>query len=141
MSNRLYNWEVELDFYPISNVTAQGKDPDRMKDLLEHKWPLFVQDPAGLTAAGTIDKNAQETDKTYLETYKLLSGKVAAAAQGPPDQSDIFTSGCQAKAAQTRMGYSSGVISMTNAPPQLANPYIPDIEDSAPDGKTALCPS
>ncbi|KAL8741376.1 MAG: hypothetical protein Q9190_006010 [Brigantiaea leucoxantha] len=54
---------------------AQRKDSYRVKELLERNWPLFVQDPAGLTPADIINQNAHEMDKRCLEPYRSYFGE------------------------------------------------------------------
>ncbi|KAL8950516.1 MAG: hypothetical protein Q9222_003455 [Ikaeria aurantiellina] len=54
---------------------AQKGDSDRVKDLLQHGWPLFVQDADGQTAADVIEEKTSLLVKECLESYKRYFGR------------------------------------------------------------------
>ncbi|KAL8705252.1 MAG: hypothetical protein Q9201_001631 [Fulgogasparrea decipioides] len=69
---------------------AQRKDCDRVKDLLEHGWPFFVQDRGGQTPADIIAQDPNVMAKACLETYGLYfeSGKCIKATN--QKENDFF---------------------------------------------------
>ncbi|KAL8735152.1 MAG: hypothetical protein Q9166_001028 [cf. Caloplaca sp. 2 TL-2023] len=64
---------------------AQTANSDRLRDLLDYGWPLFVQDQDGKTAADLIDQNSRLFVKSCLERYNNLylgRGRTVQATNG-----------------------------------------------------------
>ncbi|KAL9578015.1 MAG: hypothetical protein Q9212_005995 [Teloschistes hypoglaucus] len=69
---------------------AQKVDWDRVKDLLEHRWPLFVQDAAGMTPADIIEKNALHMERSCLQTYKKYFAAHDMSREATCGESNLF---------------------------------------------------
>ncbi|KAL8688358.1 MAG: hypothetical protein Q9224_004902, partial [Gallowayella concinna] len=54
---------------------AQASNSERAQDLLEHGWPLFIQDRDGNTAADLIDRNYHLMASSFVERYDLYLGR------------------------------------------------------------------
>ncbi len=72
---------------------AQTPIPERVQDLLEHGWPLFVQDADGKTAADLINQSPHPIVKSCLEPYK----SVRAQNQRETHAFDLIRQGDKAK--------------------------------------------
>ncbi|KAL8724979.1 MAG: hypothetical protein Q9181_006583, partial [Wetmoreana brouardii] len=69
---------------------AQRKDSDRVKDLLENDWPLFVQDRAGQTPADIIDQNSTSMMNISFEPCQLYFGNSKSIKERNGEENAFF---------------------------------------------------